>query len=129
MNCATSLLAAIDGDVRQLAALEACDHSDLLEAVAGASTLVVTREAVKSVLEAWLNGVCSSAEVQRWASFVRRGYIGRSEGGPVLPIEIAYAPDDEQLIVDVVDRLDQLGDTIDGEVNACERAAMIRSLY
>ncbi len=124
---AECLLAVINGDVRQFAALEACEHSELLDA-ARALDLVVTRGAVKAVVEAWLTETCGPVEVQRWASFVRRGYIGRSEGVPVLPIEIAYSPNDEELLVDIIDRLDQIGDVIEGEVDAPEKAAMIQSL-
>lgn len=62
----------------------------------------------------WSDG----AEVQRWASFMRRGYIGAGEGGPITPLDIYYQAGYEEEMVEIVGRLDEIGDVVDGEVSS-----------
>ena len=44
------------------------------------------------------------------------------------PIDIDWDPAWEEVIADVLHRLQELGDSIDGEVSEAERSTMIRRL-
>lgn len=62
-------------------------------------------------------GEVTGGEAQRWASFVRRGFVaGDGSRLPVTPLLIDYEPEHEDAIVEVIGRLDEIGDVIDGEV-------------
>ena len=51
--------------------------------------------------------------VQGWASFVRRGHLP-GVAGPIKPIEIDYDLCAEDQIAEIISRLDEIGDVIDG---------------
>ena len=108
-----ALAAVIAGDVRSLFAVVSATHSELTAAAEMIPNLSVSRGSVVRILETWRSGACSDVHVQQWASFVKRGYVdGRT--GPTLPIDIPYDADDEDMIVEIVGRFDELGDEIDG---------------
>jgi hypothetical protein len=89
--------------------------------------LIVTKVGLLRVLLALQHKDASPELVQQWASFIRRGYFG-SEKGHRCPIEIQYDPSMEDQIVEVLARLDELGDLVDGEITDIELSEMIRSL-
>ena len=62
------------------------------------------------------------------ASFVRRGYIQVAGGGPAQPLAIEYEKNSEEVIVEVIAKLDEIGDTIDGYVSNSEALELMRSL-
>jgi hypothetical protein len=55
---------------------------------------------------------------------------GHFEGGhgPIRPLEIDDEPSREEVIVEVIGRLDELGDVIDGEIEDDELSEMLVAL-
>jgi hypothetical protein len=63
----------------------------------------------------------------RRASFARRRYA--TEGvQPIEPIDIGYEPSREDDIVEVVGRLDQIGDLVDGDPSEQEQRRWLARL-
>jgi len=91
------------------------------------SDLAVTKGGLLRVLVAFQQQAVPQDLVQRWASFVRRGYFG-SSAEPRQPLDIRYDDSAEEEIVEIVNRLDELGDVVDGEVSGEELAKMIGTL-
>ena len=118
--------AALSGDVAAAELLAAFPHSELLESVDGWE-LVVTKFCVRRVVEGLLQRQVSAEDAQRWSSFIRRGYLDSGQA-PIAPLRINYEPDDEDLIVEVVSRLDELGDLVDGEIDEVELRRFLDSL-
>jgi hypothetical protein len=50
------------------------------------------------------------------------------ESGPIWPLDIEFEAAAEDLIAEVVSRLTELGDAIDGEIGPDELAEMIRNV-
>lgn len=121
-NLAGLLGRALGGDLEAVALMSHLDHADLLEAQAAAGQpLVVTRDAAVAVLRGLLDHRFAPAVVQPWASFIRRGYIARPAAGlPIQPLEIEFDETCEDAISEVVSRLDEIGDVVDGEVTSSE---------
>jgi hypothetical protein len=109
------LMHAVEGDLDAFSLLLHQDHATLLKSSSGPGTLIVTPDAVRRVLVALRAGQVSPALVQQWASFVRLGFTSL-RNGPIKPVDIDYDPKSEDAIVEVVGRLDEIGDLIDGEV-------------
>jgi len=122
------LVAVVAGNVGELPLLQSCSHAEILNASAQLPQLIVSRSALVNVLRTWRSGNCDADMVQNWASFVRRGYIARNESGRLGPIDIAYDENDEDLIVEIISRFDELGDDIDGEINNNEQEQMLNLL-
>ncbi|QOF70837.1 hypothetical protein IG197_24105 [Aminobacter sp. SR38] len=126
---AMTIAAIVAGDLSGIPVVQATNHLDLLDAAARLPQLTVSRHALAKVLSAWRSGHCTADDVQQWASFVRRGYVAGGCGGRgAHAIDIEYDALDEDLIVEIIGRLDEIGDIIDGEVDDNEREAMLRSL-
>lgn len=113
---------ALGGDPEAVAVLSHVDHADLLEAqVDAGQPLTLTREATVAVLRGLLDHQFTPADVQSWASFMRRGYIaGHTVRGPIEPLEIEFDDAWEDAISAIVSRLDEIGDAVDGEVTTSE---------
>ena len=123
-----TLQAAVNGKPGALAVLSQAHHSDLL-AVATEVPLVLGRDAVAGVLDGMSAGSVSGTEAQAWASFVRHGYINPEPGG-TRPLTIDYEPAAEDAIVEVMGRLDEIGDLVDGDVpDLAELATLRAALY
>jgi len=122
-----ALTAVLNGDLRGFPITMASTQADLLNAAARLPALSVPNQAVTRVLTTWRDGRIASREVQAWASFVRRGYVLNESARGNRPLDIEY--DDEVLLVEIIGRLDELGDLIDGEITDEERDEMLASLY
>jgi len=127
-NLSEVLRQIVAGDVSQLATVRASNHADLVEASRQGPKLQLTKQALAQVLSAWKRGDFSDKEVQEWASFVRRGYAKSSGAQPIRPIDIQYDPLSEDVIVEIISRLDELGDTIDGTISEAELKKMLQLL-
>lgn len=125
---AAAIAALLEGDLNSLETVCDVGHRELLEAAAKLPRLFVSRSALAKVLEDWGRGLFTAGDIQRWASFIRRGYVSGTASGELRPIEIEYDADDEELIVEIVGRLDEIGDRIDGYVDAREQEEMLRAL-
>jgi len=106
------------------------DHTALVEAQSAArQPLVVTREATVEVLRGLLDHRFAPLAVQAWASLMRWGFIARPEArGPIEPIEIEFDEACEELISEILSRLDELEDVIDGEVTSGEILELLQLL-
>lgn len=127
-SLAIALNAVVVGDLDGLSAVTSAHHSDLLKASAALPRLTISRTALVRLLTVWSSGRSTADEVQRWASFVRRGYCSGQTSYALHPVDIAYDPRDEELIVEIVGRLDEIGDGVDGDIDEGERAEMLRRL-
>lgn len=122
-----AIAAVVEGDVNHLSTVLAADHLELLDAAAKLPPLSASRSALTRVLKEWRSGHCSADDVQKWASFVRRGYVaGHSDG--IRPIDIEYDAMDEELIVEIIGRFDEIGDLIDESIDDHEQKEMLRAL-
>ena len=90
--------------------------------------LVVTSDAVGDVLRALRDRRVSPQQAQQWASFIRRGYLTGANDGPLRPLSIEYDPEHEDVIVEILSRLDELGDVVDGHVSDDELSTMLGEL-
>ena len=118
---------ALDGDLRSFNLLMQSSDSELSKVAESIGDLILKKEALKAVLEAWRLGRVSESEVQLWASFAKRGYvppISRSFRGFI----ISYDAQFEDLIATIVARLEELGDDIDGTISGSEREGMILAI-
>ena len=106
------LRAAVDGHATAWPVLFAASHDELRTAAEGLP-LTVTAASVRRVLSAMQSGTISPGDAQAWASFVRRGYV-ETRQGPVRPVAVEYDFSAEAQIVEVVGRLDEIGDLVDG---------------
>ncbi|MGE0474209.1 MAG: hypothetical protein AB7P17_11305 [Nitrospirales bacterium] len=105
----------VKGDLSHIDCLLLADHSMIETCAALLPNLVLKKEAVQKVLMLFQSQRISSSEVQSWASFMKRGYI---PGGtdPIIGIEIQYEVPYEELLAEILYRLDELGDETDGEI-------------
>ena len=123
-----AIAAVVEGDVNRLSTVLTADHLELLDAAAKLPPLSVSRSALTRVLKEWRSGRCSADDVQKWASFVRRGYVSGKTSGSLRPIDIEYDAMDEELIVEIIGRFDEIGDLIDGSIDDNEQEEMLRAL-
>lgn len=107
--------------------LEGLTDAMLGEFAKGLGSMQVTAVAVRRVLLAYVDGRASATAVQKWASFVRRGYVAET-GDPVRPLNIEYSSDSESKIADAVSCLDEIGDLIDGRFSREDALRMIGEL-
>jgi hypothetical protein len=122
-------LRAVSGDVTAVVDVERAAHQQLVDAVRQADgPLVLSRDAVASVVRRYADGQISEAEAQRWAALMRRGYVSDSSSTLTAQIEIEYDLQHESAIVEALARLDELGDIIDGELRPGEAAELLRAL-
>lgn len=125
-DLAKLLAAAVSGDLGAFVHVMDATHESLRDAASRLSTLVLKREALATALRAWRTGEYSDALVQGWASFVRRGYVSGRATGIVEPIDVEYFGADEELIVEIIGRLDELGDVVDGTIDKDELDGLIK---
>ncbi len=126
-DLAQALSRALHGDLRDFALIREAFHPELEKAEGELGSLVLSKAAVRAMLEKWRNRQVSDEQVQAWASFMMRGYL--SEGsGPIQCLGIDYEEEFEELIASVISRLEELGDVIDGEISGRELAEMLSSL-
>jgi hypothetical protein len=121
------LRAVIDGDLAWMSLIESWTQDQLAEAAIG-TELVLRHDAVARVLNRYATGQIASVDVQRWASFVRRGYVAGRRDGSVLRLNISFESAHETAISEAVARLDELGDLVDGVLREGEIDELIANL-
>jgi hypothetical protein len=126
VDVAGLLQRVVAGDLGAVDQLQTAPQPQIVAAARSAS-VPVTRAAVVRVLRAMRGRQDLDGAAQRWASFVLRGYVAGGSG-PIEAADIAIEPDHEQAIVDVLVRLDELGDRIDGRICTAENDDLIASL-
>jgi hypothetical protein len=129
ITLADALAAVVAGDLRQLWQVTSATHDDLRGAAATLPSLLVDRGSVLRAVRAWRTGQCSDAELNTWAWLVRGGAIPyRSGTQSFRAIEINYEVEHEDLITDVVGRLSELGDLVDGRMDDTEVERILADL-
>jgi hypothetical protein len=114
------LLRIMEGDLAPLGRVLTTPHDQLLSVVAAMPALIVEPGAVLRVVDALGRGEITAEQAQSWASFVRHGYAFQPSSGPIRPLPIDYQAAHEDDIVEVIGRLDELGDRVDGEIGSAE---------
>ena len=125
----SALTRVISGDVIAIATLLDVPHQRVAADTDGIS-LTVRRESVARVLRNLAQQEITGSQAQQWASFVRYGHVPQPDSHePIKPVRIGYEADYEGAIADVISRLDEIGDLIDGEVpDAAEISALLALL-
>lgn len=117
------------GNPLLVGALASFGHSDILEASKGAdAATLLKRDSVVAVLEGLRDGLWTVEEVQPWASFLRRGYVVGGVNTSLRPINFDYESQYEDEIVEVVGRLDEIGDMVDGDLSRQEVSNLLHIL-
>src|SRR5438128_2120050 len=104
----------VAGDVKSLSLLS---DREISEASKAKNSFCLEAQVLRNVLMEWKQGLFTDDEVQRWASFIRRGYLESTDSTPVRPVHIDYQESREDAIVEIIGRLDEIGDFIDGYVS------------
>jgi hypothetical protein len=118
VSVADALRNAVGGAAQAVEQVGTVVHERIADVALSMSPLVLTRAALTRVMRELRDGVISAEQAQRWASFVRRGYISHASAPAIRPIDIGY--EDEAAIVEPLARLDELGDVIDGTMSVDE---------
>ena len=118
----------VNGDVAAIHHLAGLQQADLIEASRDAPPLIVGRCGVGRALDDYANGRVTDSEFSRWAWFLRRGFLPHSSTGPVSGIVIGFIPGEEDLILEVLNRTGELGDTFDGRITSEELEGLARRL-
>jgi hypothetical protein len=118
---ARTLDEVLGGNPSGLVRLAELEPAGLREiALARGSHLVVSRKAAIAVLTGFQVGSISPEQAQAWASFVSMGFIANRVREPVRPLDIDFEDAWEDAISATVSRLDEIGDLVDGVVDAGE---------
>jgi hypothetical protein len=116
MDMKNLLLSLLSGDTDAMMSLSCVSHEELLESVKGVE-LVIRPESVAEVLRKLSSHSIDGKTAQRWASFIRRGFFEKQYlGRAVRPLSIDYETAHEDAIAEVISRLDEIGDVVDGDV-------------
>lgn len=129
-DLSVALVRALHGDPTAMDDMSGAEHASLREAEdAVGRPLIVTRAATVGVLRGLIDGRFSPMAAQAWASLMRRGYIECAvDSGPIQPIDIEFEEAWEDAISAAVSRLDEIGDTVDGEVSSDEALDLLQLL-
>lgn len=107
----------IEGNLEKISTVFNSTQQELQNARESLNTYSLSKEALLKVLYDFQISRVSSNQVQKWASFMRWGIIPSSSTEPVKPLEIGYSSNYEDEIIEVLAKLDELGDIVDGEIN------------
>jgi hypothetical protein len=118
---------AIDGDMTVIQRLAEAPHTQLAAAWAASAKPFVKAVTVVRVVESLVDGEIGEVEVQKWASLLKNGYLERF-GEPIVPIDVAYEPEFEEEINEVIFDLEKLDDFIDGGVYPSKLRELIAPL-
>ncbi|MEZ2373269.1 hypothetical protein [Arthrobacter sp. RCC_34] len=92
-------------------------------------SLIVERSAVVAVLHDLLEGRFPLPQIQQWASLVRWGYVATAKiSGAVRPLDIEFEEAWEEEISAVIERLDEIGDRIDGSLDRAQIVSLLMLL-
>jgi hypothetical protein len=122
------LTGAVKGNIGAYWALSRKPHERIVELAEQSGRLVLKPSAVRRVLLLLQEGRVSLGLIQGWASFMRWGFMANASRGPIRLIDIDYDSSAEEAIVEIIARLDQIGDLIDGEISRREIETMLVKL-
>lgn len=111
----TDLARVVAGDVERLQALKRYSLRDLsLVARSGGDALTLTSATLADVVEGLRARRLEGSAVQLWAAFLRWGLLPDDDRGAAEVIDIAFEAERQDQIVEVLARLDEMGDVVDG---------------
>lgn len=117
----------VRGDMSRLAKLAHHGHDDLRRAWSKSSHPQLTARTVLNVLVALRRGDVSPKQVHQWAGFLFSGYSG-STTLPLKPLDFEYDPADEDRISEIIMRLEQMEDAVDGPISLPELDRLISKM-
>jgi hypothetical protein len=117
----------IRGDLSPLPKLARHSHEDLRRAWSHSSHPKLTVRTVLRVLNALRRGEVAAKQVHEWAGFLFSGYSS-SATFPLKRLDFEYDPVDEDRIAEIVMRLEQMEDAVDGPISRDELDRMISKL-
>ena len=115
-----TLRLAIQGHADSFQKISTTPHSELVTLASETNDLCVDVGDIKFILVQILEHKISLKFAQKWASFVRRGYVSGMSKGPIQALTINCLQQNEDLIVEILTRLDEVGDSIDGSIECDE---------
>lgn len=118
----------VAGGVELFSLLSKANNDRIFQAIESSGRrLVVTRGGTLRVLHGLLDRTITAPAAQAWASFVRWGLVaGGVNTARALGIEFEEAHED--LIIEIVARLDEIGDIVDGDLTDEEIKGWIEEL-
>lgn len=119
---------AIEGDLSAFDKLNKPTNHKLIASKETSHKLTLKTKAVTLILRELLEDRVNPILVQEWASFIKRGYFPNANTSPIRAIDIEYDPVCEDKIAEVIARLDEIGDLIDGTIAKDEIALMLASM-
>ncbi len=123
------LARVVAGDVERLQALKCYPLRDLsLAARSGGDALTLTSATLAGVVEGLSAGRFKESAVQFWAALLRWGLLPDDDRGAAEVIDIAFEAERQDQIVEVLARLDEMGDVVDGVLSDLELEEMLAVL-
>jgi hypothetical protein len=120
---------ALQGHANAISQLATAEQPELLGVERSIGVpLVVKRSAVVDILHGLTDGRFSISAAQSWASFMRRGFAEDAAVAPTQPIDIEFEHAWEDAISATISWLDDIGDTVDGEVSTVETLDLMQLL-
>lgn len=124
------LQAVIDGNFAAFERLKRQSNQTILENREKLDELILTTGTLAHILNAYWRGELAPEILGEWASFIRWGSFMSPESERIrsVDINIEYDPSFEDEIIEIIGRLDEIGDIIDGEVNKDEVESMLKTI-
>lgn len=119
---------SVQGDLEAFDELQGLMRGGMPELDDASHTWTLTPAAVRDVLTRLGSGEVSPELINRWAWFMRRGYVPGRSHRSIRGLEIDYTPEAEDDIAHILARLAELGDLVDGEIDGEELAELKASL-
>lgn len=118
---------ALDGEVTSQEIIDGWSDEQLRSATEGRQ-FTLRAASVARVLSSLTNGAITPTQAQRWASFMRWGYVASTPGRGGTDVDIEYEAQYEDAIIEAIARLDELGDLIDGDLRPGEADQLLAAL-
>lgn len=128
MELDEAIISVLNGDFSSFSLIRTAPHANLFNSAKSINNLTLCRSAIVKILEDWREGVLTDENVHEWASFMRRGYIPNQNITAIKPIDIIYCHSHEEIIAEIISKLDQIGDKIDGTISDNDRRHFLKKL-
>ena len=123
-----AITGVLDGNLNYMPYIRNADHNELKNITSSIEPLNLSKSSLIKILIDLESNRDHSEEIQNWASFIRRGYSKNDNYVEIDPILIEYNEDEEEVMSDIISRLDELGDEIDGDISSEEILLFIEQL-
>jgi len=125
------------GDLSKIDQLQSLSHKEIQQAVSNEGLPTLSQQTTIKVLNDFSKGLISQTAIQRWALLILRGIWGTWENLDkqnnesnlnISSIEIPIEKKFEDKIIDTLNRLDELGDAVEGKLETKELQKLIDEL-